>query len=158
MPKPLAYVETTIPNFYHDLRSSPAVTSRRGWTREWWASAQDRYGLVTGEEVLVELGAGTSSLVSLRLALLANVPVLPVAPEVIATAQTYVLNKLMPNKPGGDAYHLALASHYGCAFIVTWNCKHLANPNKFAHVATINRRLGLSIPEIVTPLELLRRI
>ncbi|HEX6369436.1 MAG TPA: type II toxin-antitoxin system VapC family toxin [Longimicrobium sp.] len=157
MPKPTAYIETTIPNFYYDLRSSEAVTTRRIWTRQWWASAADKYDLVTSPEVLMELSAGTSDLVPLRLALIENLPALPIGLEVTATAMTYIRRKLMPGRPSGDAFHLALASHYKCDFIVTWNCKHLANPNKFAHVQHLNRLLGLPVPEIVTPQELLRR-
>lgn len=157
MRKPLVYIETTIPNFYYDVRPDPEMVARRVWTREWWASAVDRYALVTGQEVLVELGAGSSSLVPLRLALLRDVSVLPVTPQIVAIAQTYVSHKLMPGKPGGDAYHLALASQYGCAFIVTWNCKHLANPNKLTHIRKVNGSLGLAVPEIVTPSDLLRR-
>jgi predicted nucleic acid-binding protein len=157
MPKPLVYIETTIPNFYYDLRSSEAVTTRRVWTREWWTSCRENYGLVTSEEVLLELSAGTSRRVPLRLALLDDVPVLPVTPAVTETANTYIRRKLMPGRPSGDAFHLALASHRGCDFIMTWNCRHLANPNKFAHVRHLNELLGLPVPEIVTPLDLLER-
>jgi hypothetical protein len=157
MPKPTAYIETTIPNFYYDLRDSEAVTSRRTWTREWWAFAHQHYQLVTSEDVLLELSAGTSDLVPLRLELLRPLEVLPVTSEVKAIAQTYVQHKLMPARPGGDAVHLALASKFNCDLIVTWNCRHLANANKFTHVGQINRLLGLPVPRIVTPLDLLRR-
>lgn len=157
MPKPLAYIETTIPNFYYDLRSSQAVTSRRAWTREWWVSAKNEYELVTSPPVLTELSAGTSHLVPLRLRLLDGVGVLPSVPAVADIVQTYIRHKLMPANPSGDALHLALASFYQCDFIVSWDSKHLANPNKFAHIRKINRLLNLSVPEIVTPLDLLRR-
>jgi hypothetical protein len=157
MPKPIAYIETTIPNFYYDLRTSEAVTTRRAWTREWWASAPSQYDLVTSEEVLIELSAGRGRWVPLRLELLDKLPMLPLGPEVAEIVQTYLRHKLMPANPGGDAVHLALASSYRCDFIVTWNCKHLANPNKSAHIHRINQMLGLSVPMIVTPLELLGR-
>ena len=61
----------------------------------------------------------------------------------------------MPTDPTGDALHLALASFYRIDFLLTWNCKHLANANKFGHIRRINTRLGLYVPNIVTPLELL---
>jgi hypothetical protein len=50
---------------------------------------------------------------------------------------------------------LALASYHRCDFLVTWNCQHLANANKFGHIRGINTMLGLFVPAIVTPLELL---
>lgn len=158
MPKSIVYIETTVPNFYYDLRSSAAVTSRRFWTCEWWASAAARHDLITSEEVLLELSAGTSHLVPLRLALLDHIPVLQITPAVIETAETYIRHKLMPGRPSGDAYHLALASHHGCDFILTWNIRHLANPNKLAHARHMNQRLGLPLPQVVTPLDLLGRM
>jgi hypothetical protein len=39
--------------------------------------------------------------------------------------------------------------------LLTWNCIHLANPNKLHHIETINKRLRLPIPAVVTPLQLL---
>jgi len=46
-------------------------------------------------------------------------------------------------------------SYYGCDFLVTWNCNHLANANKFDNIARVNGILKLSVPKLVTPLELL---
>ncbi len=39
-------------------------------------------------------------------------------------------------------------------FLVTWNCRHLANANKFGHIRRVNTMLGLFVPALVTPLEL----
>ena len=61
---------------------------------------------------------------------------------------------LMPGAQG-DALHLALASYHRCDFLVTWNCRHLANANKFGHIRRINVVIGLFVPAIATPLELL---
>jgi hypothetical protein len=69
--------------------------------------------------------------------------------------EAYVRHKLMPQNPLGDALHLALASYYKCDFLLTWNCKHLANANKFDHIGRVNTLLGLYVPKLVTPLELL---
>jgi hypothetical protein len=157
MTKPIVYIETTIPNFYYDLRSSAAVTSRRIWTRKWWESAAESDHRLTSQIVVEELSAGTSKFVPLRLALLKDLPELGVTAPVEAVARTYIENKLMPAHPGGDAFHLALASFFECDFIVTWNCRHLANPNKFGHIRALNGRLGLPTPQIVTPQQLLGR-
>jgi predicted nucleic acid-binding protein len=157
MPKPLVYVETTIPNFYYDRRKEPAVVSRRAWTREWWSTAAINYELLTGAPVVAELLAGISSRVSARLRLVSDLPFLVPDASDAEIVRTYLRHKLMPANPPEDALHLALASHHRCDFIVTWNCKHLANPNKAKHIERINTRLGLHIPAIVTPRDLLRR-
>ena len=52
--------------------------------------------------------------------------------------------RIMPADPGGDALHLALASYHKWDFLVTWNCQHLANANKFGHIRRVNAILGFS--------------
>ena len=61
----------------------------------------------------------------------------------------------MPNDPAGDAFHLAAASFHRCDFLVTWNCRHIANANEFGRIRRVNGILGLGNPALVTPLELL---
>jgi predicted nucleic acid-binding protein len=155
MPKPRVYVETTIPNFYYDFRNSPAVVERREITRRWWADAEHLYELVTSSVVRDELARGTSDRVPLRLDLLQPLQSIPFVPNVAEIVQSYIRHKLMPANPPEDALHLALASWHHCDFIVTWNCRHLANPNKAGHIRRINTRLGLWVPRLVTPAELL---
>jgi predicted nucleic acid-binding protein len=155
MPTPRVYVETTIPSVYHEVRTAPDIVARRDWTHQWWATASERYELVTSPAVLDELGAGVPERSAQRLALLRDVPLVPVEPAVVEIVQTYIQHKLMPADPGGDALHLALASYHKCDFLVTWNCRHLANANKFGHIRRVNTLLGLYVPALVTPLELL---
>src|SRR4051812_28021496 len=155
MDKPRVYVETTIPSFYHDARTTPDIMVRRDWTRQWWEGAADQYELVTSPAVLEELAAGLSERSIARLSLMQHLPVLPIEPAILEIVSVYVRHKLMPADPGGDALHLALASYHKCDFLVTWNCQHLANANKFGHIRRVNTMLGLFVPMLVTPLELL---
>ncbi len=78
-------------------------------------------------------------------------PRLDVDDEVLGVAARYVEEKLVPARLGGDAAHLAVACVYEVDFLLTWNIRHLANPNKLDHLTVINRRLGLLTPQIVTP-------
>ncbi len=75
--------------------------------------------------------------------------------EIEEIVEAYIRHKVMPNDPVGDAMHLALASFHKCDFLLTWNCRHLANANKFGHIRRVNTLLGLYVPVLVTPLELL---
>ena len=75
-PPALAYVETTIPSFYHTTRSGIAAAARREWTRYWWRLARDRYALVTSEAVLDELREGDYPSRAPALALVRDVPTL----------------------------------------------------------------------------------
>jgi predicted nucleic acid-binding protein len=155
MPKPRAYVETTIPSFYHETRTTPDIVARRDWTRQWWSDAAERYELVTSPAVLNELAEGIPERSAQRLALVRGLPVLPLGRAVTEIVQAYIRHKVMPVDPFGDALHLALASYHKCDFLVTWNCTHLANANKFGHIRRVNTMLGLLVPALVTPLELL---
>lgn len=155
MLKPRVYVETTIPSMYHEVRTAPDVVARRAWTRRWWDVAPAYHELVTSPAVLDELGEGVPERSALRLTVVAELPLLPVEPPVVEIVQAYIQHKLMPADPGGDALHLALASYHKCDFLATWNCRHLANANKFGHIRRVNTLLGLYVPALVTPLELL---
>jgi predicted nucleic acid-binding protein len=155
MIKKRIYVETTIPSFYHETRTAPDILARREWTRRWWDGVPSHHELVTSPAVLDELAGGIPERGAQRLALVRSLPLLQIAPAVTEIVQTYVQHKLMPEDPGGDALHLTLASYHKCDFLVTWNCRHLANANKFGHIRRINTLLGLFVPALVTPLELL---
>ncbi len=155
MAKPLVYIETTIPSFYHEECSAPSIVARREWTRQWWNSAAEFYQLVTSAAVLDELAVGIPERSTKRLALIRDLPLLPVESAITEIVQAYIRHKLMPADPGGDVLHLALTSYHKCDFLITWNCQHLANANKFGHIRRVNGMLGLFVPALVTPLELL---
>lgn len=155
MSRAQVYIETTIPSFYHTTRSGVAALARRAWTRRWWTVALDRYSLVTSDAVLDELRDGDYPSQERALKLVENLPLLEITPAVAEVVDAYFRHRLMPSDPTGDALHLALASYHKCEFLVTWNCQHLANANKFGHIRRVNNLLGLFVPVLATPLELL---
>lgn len=152
---PRIYVETSIPSFYCSSRSDPESIARKNWTQHWWDFKRENYELFTSSAVIEELGRWDSTAKLTALAVLRDVPLLPTDPPVTEIMETYVRHSLMPADPSGDALHLALASYHKCDFLVTWNCNHLTNANKFRHIQRINTLLGLYVPALVTPLELL---
>jgi predicted nucleic acid-binding protein len=149
------YIETTIPSFYHEVRTEPEMVARQEWTREWWDDHRSNFELVTSEAVIEELESGTFPQKSDALAMIQNLPLLDVDEAVADIVDAYIRHTVMPADPAGDALHLALASFHKCDFLLTWNCRHLANANKFAHIRRVNGILGLFVPALVTPLELL---
>ena len=86
---------------------------------------------------------------------MAGIAVLPIDDQIWEIVETYIGHSLMPVDPTGDALHLAMASYHKCDFLLTWNCQHLANANKFQRIRIINGMLGLHVPNLITPLELL---
>lgn len=150
----LVYVETSVPSFYFETRPGPEMVARRLWTRHWWDVVRPVYEAVTSVAVLEELGRGRYAGRRDALMLMREVPILPFEPAIAEIVEVYVLQKVMPRDPVGDALHLAIASFHKCDFLLTWNCQHLANANKFGHIKRVNTKLGLHVPALVTPLEL----
>ena len=97
----------------------------------------------------------TQQFAEARLGLVAARPLLAIEPAIAQIVAAYIRHQLMPADPTGDALHLAVASYHKCDFLLTWNCLHLANANKFGPIRRVNTMLGLFTPTIVTPLELL---
>jgi predicted nucleic acid-binding protein len=150
------YIETTVVSFYYNVRTEPEMIARQNWTRRWLDIALDSSDeLVTSLAVESELTAGEFPNKADMLALASRLPLLDVNDAVIEAVEAYIANHVMPNNPGGDAFHLAVASFHRCDFLVTWNCRHIANANKFGHIRRVNGKLGLGNPALVTPLELL---
>lgn len=151
------YIETTIPSFYYETRSEPDMVARRNWTRSWWDSQRTYYELVSSIAVIEELERGNYPTKQVTIQLVSNLMLLSINEKIQEIANTYISRFVMPKNTKGDALHLALASYYNCHFLLTWNCEHLANANKFEHIRHINNLLGLYVPILITPLELLNK-
>jgi predicted nucleic acid-binding protein len=147
--KPTIYIETTIPSYYVDQRSELAADTAR--TRQWWDEERSEYECFISPVVLDELAAGSYPHQSECLALVEGLPILAVEAEVLEIAEAYRARRFMPQDPAADALHLALASYYRMDYLLTWNCRHLANANKLKHLEVLNTKMGLSIPAVVTP-------
>ena len=131
------------------------MLARQQWTRSWWDDCRHEYSLVTSAAVIDELMKGEYPTKNDALSLISTLPLVAVEEAIAGIVQSYIRHKVMPSDPVGDALHLALASYHTCDFLLTWNCNHLANANKFGHIRRVNGLLGLYVPLLVTPLELL---
>ena len=131
------------------------MVARRDWTRQWFDSAIVSDRIVSSVAVLDELRRGDFPGRGDAVSMLDNVEMLELEEPVFEIVEAYLAHKLMPADPIGDALHLALASYHRCDFLVTWNCQHSANANKFGQIRRINGILVPFVPELVTPMELL---
>ena len=148
------YIETTIPCFYHEVRAEPEMIARKNWTRHWWDNERSGLILYTSEAVIQELQIGDYPIKNEALELISGLEILEIDDEVENIVEIYIENYVMPKQRLGDALHLALASYYKCDFLLTWNCIHIANANKYQHIKIINEKIGLYNPILVTPIEL----
>jgi predicted nucleic acid-binding protein len=125
------------------------------WTRQRWDRFAGEFDLLTSDAVIAELSRGAGEKTNERIALLDGLQLLEITDEVEEIAAVYIKNLVMPSDPTGDALHLALASFYRADVLLTWNCQHLANPNKIEHIRVVNYALGLPMPLLTTPLNYL---
>ena len=147
------YIETTIPSLYHTLRTDPESVARMHWTRQWWAEFGPQFELLTSPAVVLELQQGSTEKTEDRLELISELHFLDITDEIERIVATYVERLVMPSDPAGDALHLAITSYYGLDVLLTWNCRHSANPNKMEHIRAVNRELRLAMPLMTTPLD-----
>jgi hypothetical protein len=65
------------------------------------------------------------------------------------------LSLFTPPKVVRDAANVAVAAVHGIDYLLTWNCKHLANAQIARRIASVCEKLGYRILIICTPEELM---
>jgi hypothetical protein len=61
----------------------------------------------------------------------------------------------LPAKAADDALHIAVAPTHGIPYLLTWNCRHLANATLRPLIEAACVAKGFKAPIICTPEELL---
>lgn len=154
---PTVYLETTIPSYLVAKPSRDLVTAaHQQLTHEWWESCRGDFTLVASQLVLDEAAAGDPAYATRRLALLQDIVLLDLDEDVERLAQGIVENRILSEESVKDAVHIAVAALHDVDFLLTWNCKHIANPFIQKRIAKVIRSRGYSLPGICTPEELKR--
>ena len=148
------YVETSVIGAYFEERNDVVSAAQRHWSRLWWDEIRSEYDVVVSEGVINALANPNYPHSQDTVALVDDIQHVALVDEVYEIVNIYIAKKLMPRDIVGDALHLTLASYHKCDYLLTWNCKHLANPNKFQHIRIVNTTLGLYVPVITTPNQL----
>lgn len=153
--KPTVYLETTVVSY---LAASPSrdivVAAHQQITRDWW-DRRDRFELLISQAVLDEASRGDADAAARRMALLAEIPVLTVSDDVIEFAGQLLQGGVVPAQAHSDALHIAVAAVNRIAYLVTWNCTHIANAAVRGKIDGACRSAGLQAPTICTPEELM---
>ncbi len=149
------YVETSVVSY---LTARPSKTivgaAHQQITLAWWET-RNRYELLVSESVLRECGAGDPDAATKRLAVLKDVPLLLITEQALLIAESLVQHGIVPTKAAEDALHIAVATVNGVDYLLTWNCRHIANPEMQRGIAEYLDQSGLFLPFICTPEELL---
>lgn len=149
------YIETSIIG-YLTARSTGDVIfqARQKLTRRWWNDRRASYELFVSQFVINEAAAGDSSAAQERLAVLDSIPLLDASHrEVDSLADLLIARHLLPEKARADAQHIAVATVFGVDYLLTWNCRHIANADRLPGMYATMRDEGYEPPLIVTPEE-----
>jgi len=148
------YIETTIPSYYVARRSRDIVqAARQELTIEWWDDHRFKFRLFCSEAVLAEIRRGESLMAEKRKRLIENIPLLDINDEVISVAENLLAAGIIPQKAVDDAFHIACAAVHQIDYLLTWNCKHIANPQNRRRIRLRLSGHGLEMPVICTPEE-----
>ncbi len=154
--KPKVYVETSVISYLASRPSRDVVVgARQQLTLEWWDNDRSTFDLFVSESVIKEISAGDGKAASQRLQLIEGIPLVAVTADVAGVVKALMASKVMPQKAAEDALHIALAATNGLDYLLTWNCKHIANATIRTTIDKILRGLNYQPPVICTPEELL---
>lgn len=130
--------------------------ARQLLTHRWWKHERASYELVVSQYVIDEASAGNIDLANERLQLLDGIPLVPHTPKIVDLADKIMSLGVLPSKAQVDALHIAIVAHYQIDYLLTWNCKHIANAKILPRIHNLFIDLcSIPIPIICTPEELL---
>ena len=149
------YIETTVVSYLTARPSKNVIEAgHQQSTYQFW-DRRDQFDLFISELVLTECAAGDPEAASKRLAALQGIKLLDVTPYSIELAKDLVNAGTVPAKASEDALHISIATVHFSDYLLTWNCRHIANPEIQARVANKFQCKGLFLPFICTPEELI---
>ena len=150
------YIETTVVSYLTARPSRDVVIAgHQQVTHEWWDTRRSDYELCVSQLVLDEAGAGDPQAAEERLAVLQSMLVLEMTAEALELAKGLIHAGALSAKAAGDALHIAIAATKGVPYLLTWNCRHLANAVMRPMIEAACNTNGFKAPIICTPEELL---
>lgn len=153
-----AYIDTTIPSYLAAYPSRDLVTAaHQQITHEWWRNAEERFDLYISEIVVREVNRGDPEAADRRRKVIADLPVLPMNDDVRRLTRNYKGDLGLPEDAEADILHIAFCVVYEIDYLVTWNCDHLANGEVMKRLQELNQGMGVFIPLMVTPEELMEK-
>lgn len=150
------YVETSVVSYLTARPSQdPILAACQDITRRWWQAPRQGFVAYISPYVIEEAAQGDGAAAEARLQAPRAMPVLPVADAIADLAEFLLLGGGLPAKARIDALHIACAAYHDMDVLLTWNCKHIANPSRLPVMRGLCAARGYTLPELVTPFELL---
>jgi hypothetical protein len=156
-PRPTVYLDTTIPSYLTTSMSANISKARmQRITRVWWSRFRPNCDIFVSDRVFVEARGGREDEARKRLAALESIEAILLGDRSDALVDSLLADGLFPERARVDAEHLAYAATNAVRFLLTWNCKHLANRMIFRRVIQRCESHGVRCPQVCTPETLMR--
>jgi hypothetical protein len=154
--RPKVNLETTVASYLTAWTSRDLVmAAHQQITSEWWNNRRADFDLFVSQLVLQEAAVGDPDAATRRMALLRDSPSLGVSEAAAELAQELARRVPLPKRAELDALHIGVATVSGMDYLLTWNCKHIANAAYQPRIGLICRGMGHEPPVICTPEALL---
>jgi len=147
------YLETSFMFYLTGRETTDAkVAADQAFTRKWWSVEGPKCELFTSPFVIVESNDRDPEYVEKRNEKIAQTRLLPVdLPLITEITEALLSQSELPRKEVTDAQHISTAAVHGMDYLLSWNCKHLANPHTFPKTKKIVESFGIRCPLILTP-------
>jgi predicted nucleic acid-binding protein len=150
------YLETTVVSY---LTARPSrnviVAGHQQITHDWWSNRRGDFDLFVSEFVLEESRDGDADAAARRIALLREAQLLHVTEDAMRLGERLISAASIPTKAGTDALHIAMAAVHGMDYLLTWNCRHIANASMRGKIEAACRSMGYASSVLCTPEELM---
>jgi predicted nucleic acid-binding protein len=153
---PRVYLETSVISYLTARPSRDLITAaHQSITRRWWDEQRQKFDIYVSGLVLNESARGDEGAAQLRNDALIGIPVLSITPTARDLADRLVAQRVIPREAVEDSLHVAVAAASGMDYLLTWNCRHIANALLRSRITACCEDLGMKAPIICTPEELL---
>ena len=154
--KSKVYIETSVISY---LTARPSrdviVLAHQEMTRQWWEQRRQAFDIFTSPLVWLEASRGDVLAARQRLDVIEQITSVDEQPDTGKVARQLIAAARLPASALTDAAHVALAAQAGMDYLLTWNCKHIANAEIERALAKSLGGLGLVCPVLCTPGELM---
>lgn len=155
MDKKSVYLETSFVSYLTSTPSRDLVTAgHQAITSEWWETEREVFTLYVSPPVRDEAMQGNSEMAEKRLSVIDTIESLAVTDDAIVFGQALIESHAVPAQAATDALHVAISCVHGMDYLLTWNCRHIANAHRFRDIEKMCRQYDLVMPIIFTPEEL----
>jgi hypothetical protein len=156
MVKQKVYIETSVISY---LTAKPSrdliIAGHQKTTYDWWHKAKPKFDCYISQIVIEEISFGDKNAALKRLEIVKDITDLGYSLEINDLALQYLKLLNIPEKAKFDAFHLAYTVLFNIDFLLSWNCKHIANAVINSKLRDFNIENSLFVPFLCTPQELL---